>query len=356
MRSFGCAVLLLAIVWAMPAQSQSRPCLSEAEVKTLLQERGGQTWDYAPAERAVVQGAACVNRSGSDLRYMPRDGQQRGLLWVGMAQHGHWYRIRRIGTGFERYQDRSEAKMPPNTAIYAAIATSESETLMVVRFMPPLQRVSVPWTIEYQARVKLSTDPSLPMVWPASSTGVDYRPAPKRGAGGIEALYGYNDAQMSAAEAETFHKRYSPAVLDFMEGRFFDEALPVSLSQVSLPGIGPVGIRAGAIGLPPQSGQRPPEEILSSLPTGVPLYLFLHVMIGRPIERDTSSVHHIQIAEGTKQAYSFTSNPEDFKAGWTEYWLTHPVPVGRLAAGHYAIEWRLGASLAAKFPVTVYSR
>jgi hypothetical protein len=339
------------------AQAPGRTCLGDAEVRALQQDRGGQTWAYAVIDRGALQAARCVTRSGDTLRIASADGQERVVQWVGTPQHGHWYRIRRIGTGFERYADRNEARLPPVTAIYAAVFLSDAETLMIVRLIPPLQRIAVPWTIEYQAYVNPAADPSLPIVWPAAAKGLDYRAVPRRtGSGAIDALYGYNGASMSAAEAEAFHRHYSPVVADFVEARFFDRPYPVSLMQTTLPGVGPVAIRAGATIVPPQAGRRPPEEIAPVVLADAPSFVFVHVIMGRPLDREVTVVHRVQAMRGATAAYRFVADPEEWRTGWAEYWLQHSVPPGRLPPGAYTVDWHLGATLAARIPLVVEAR
>jgi hypothetical protein len=352
-----CAVLVLTIV-APRARAQSSPddCLAPAVVSGLLQDRGGQPWAYASGDRSGVQAAKCVVPRGTRLSYRGADNQERVVDWIGTPQHGHWYRFRRVGTWFERYADRNEAKLPPVPAIYAAIAPTDDETLMIVRLTPPLKRLDVPWTIEYQAYLKPTADPALPSAWTASTKGLDYRPAPKRAGNAVEGPYAYNNSVMSAADAEAFHNRYAGAVLDFIESRFFEQAFPVSLMEVTVPGAGPVSVRAGVTARTPQSGLRPPEDVTTApLPDG-PLFAFIHAMMGRVLERDVPTLHRIRVVRGGATAYQFTSNPEAWKTGWSEYWLQHPLPQGRFPAGSYSVEWQIGNTTVASMPFTVGSR
>jgi hypothetical protein len=350
-------VALAAASVAPAARAQtSDDCAAPAAVTALLQERSGQPWAYAPADRSGVQAAKCVTRRGARLSYRSADGQERILEWTGSQQHGHWYRFRRVGTWFERYADRNEAKLPPAPAIYAATAPTDNETLMIVRLTPPLKRVTVPWTIEYQVYLKPTPDPALPNVWTAATKGLDYRPAPRRAGNAVEGAHAYNDSVMSAADADAFHQRYGGAVMDFIEGRFFDQGFPVSLVEVTVPGAGPVSVRAGVTARAPQSGLRPPEEVADGpLPDG-PLFAFIHVMMGRTLDRDVSIVHRIRALRGGGAVYQFTSNPEAWKAGWSEYWVQHPLPQGRFPAGSYSIEWQIGNTTVASIPFAVGSR
>jgi hypothetical protein len=350
------SVMLAVMAPYSRAQSASDDCLSPPAVSGLLQERSGQPWVYASGDRSGVQGAKCVTRRGTRLIYRTADGQERTLDWVGTTQHGHWYRLRRIGTWFERYSDRSDAKLPPSPAIYAATAPTDDETLMIVRLTPPLKRLAVPWTIEYQAYLKPTSDPALPNVWTSSTKGLDYRPAPKRSGNAIEGQYAYNNAVMSAADAEAFHNRYAGAVMDFIEARFFEQAFPVSLIEVTVAGAGPVSIRAGVTTRSPQAGLRPSEDVTTApLPAG-PLFAFIHVMMGRTLDRDVPIVHRIRGARAGAAVYQFTSNPEEWKAGWNEYWLQHPLPEARFPAGSYIVEWQIGNTTVASIPFVVGSR
>lgn len=350
------AVMVAALTASSSAQTASDDCLAPSAVSGLLQERNGQPWAYAPADRSAVQGAKCVTRRGARLSYRAADGQERTVDWIGTTQQGHWYRLRRVGTWFERFSDRNDAKLPPSPAIYAATAPTDDETLMIVRLTPPLKRLAVPWTIEYQAYLKPTSDPALPNVWTASTKGLDYRPAPKRSGNAIEGPYAHNDSVMSAADAAAFHNRYGGAVMDFIEARFFEQAFPVSLIEVSVAGAGPVAVRAGVTARAPQTGLRPPEDVTTApLPSG-PLFAFIHVMTGRPLDRDVPIVHRIRATRGGATVYTFTSNPEEWKAGWTEYWLQHPLPEGRFPPGSYTVDWQIGNATVASIPFVVGSR
>jgi hypothetical protein len=351
------AVVALASVSPVArAQTSSDDCLTPSVVGSLLQERGGQPWVYAPGDRSGMQATKCATRRGARLTYRAADGTERTLEWVGTSQHGHWFRFRRVGTWFERYADRNEAKLPPVPAIYAALAPTDDETLMIVRLTPPMKRLDVPWTIEYQVYLKPTADPALPNVWTAATKGLDYRSPPRRAANAVEGTYAYNNAVMSPADAEAFHQRYAGAIMDFIEARFFDQAFPVSLVEVTVPGAGPVSVRAGVTARAPQSGVRPPEDVTTgALPDG-PLFAFIHVMMGRALERDVPAVHRIRALRGGAAVYQFTSNPEAWKAGWNEYWLQHALPQGRFPAGSYTVEWQIGNATVALIPFTVGPR
>jgi hypothetical protein len=79
-------------------------------------------------------------------------------------------------------------------------------------------------------------------------------------------------------------------------------------------------------------------------------------MMGRSLDRDVAITHRIRATRGGTTAYQFTSNPEEWKAGWSEYWLQHPLPEGRFPAGSYTIEWRIGNATVASIPFAVGSR
>ena len=227
MRGFvAILVMVLLLPWAT-VRAQEQACLAPEAVKALLDELGGTTWNFAFIDKDALGTASCVTRDGDRLRYIAGDGQTYQLTWVGAKQHGHWYRILKVAQGSQIYSDRKAAGLPPATVIYAAIYQLSRETLFVVKFTPPMERISVRWTVVYQVTVRASGNSTMPQVWGSTDKGLDYRAIPHRNPDRTIAVqYAYADSQMGPGQALFFHRRYTPAVLDFIEGQFFERFPP----------------------------------------------------------------------------------------------------------------------------------
>ncbi len=216
---FIAAVLVLASVWVFEAQGEekaSASCLSDDEVKTILTERKGYTWFYAPEDasniKLAIESGHCVSREGDILRYAePLTGEDVRVFWRGAREDGHWYRIKRAGIG------KTKGAFLEAPSRWFDIYLDPKHTLTLIQYVPSIKwkGVSVSYRIllwEHEPEATKST-------WQFKAWVDFYDPYPIWHGNGEIDIQGYlysRNIFPREEDSKHFAFRYAPALGDFL--------------------------------------------------------------------------------------------------------------------------------------------